>query len=108
MVVVVSPTTLPDPPALDAANAQRVQALPYTIPGEAEHSGATALAWIDSQHLVYVGQAVSYQSACGGCPLDTVATRLEMLRREGALQEAAQAVMVRRIPEHEPVSEDLG
>jgi hypothetical protein len=65
-------------PALDAANAQRVQALPYTIPGEAEQSGVTALAWIDTQRLVYVGQAVSYRSACGTCPLDTVATGVKV------------------------------
>jgi hypothetical protein len=40
---------------LDAANAHKVQALPYSIPGEAEHSGAAALAWIDTDSLVYVG-----------------------------------------------------
>ena len=65
-------------PALDAANAHKVQALPYTIPGETEHSGAAALAWIDPDRLVYVGQAVTYRSACSSCPLDTVATGVKV------------------------------
>src|SRR6266545_1257792 len=65
-------------PALDAANAHKVQALPYTIPGEAQHSGAAALAWIDTDRLVYVGQAVTYRSACGACPLDTLATGIKV------------------------------
>jgi hypothetical protein len=65
-------------PALDAANAHKVQALPYTIPGETEHSGVAALAWIDSDRLVYVGQAVTYRSACSSCPLDTVATGVKV------------------------------
>jgi hypothetical protein len=65
-------------PALDAANAQRVQHLPYTVPGEVEHSSATALAWIDTERLVYVGQAVSYRPACSSCPPDTLATGVKV------------------------------
>jgi hypothetical protein len=65
-------------PGLDAANAARVQALPYTIPGELEHSGAAALAWVDTDRLVYVGQTVSYRSACAACPLDTVTTGVKV------------------------------
>src|SRR5207247_10593428 len=40
-------------------------------------------------------------------PLNAVATRLELPRREGALEQPAEAIVVRRVPEHEPVSQDL-
>jgi hypothetical protein len=65
-------------PGLDAANAQMVEPLPYTIPGEVQHSGASALAWIDPDRLVYVGQAVNYRSGCSLCPLDTLATGVKV------------------------------
>jgi len=65
-------------PALDAANAQMVRTLPYTIPGEAQHSGASALAWIDTDRLVYLGQAVNYRSGCSLCSLDTLATGVKV------------------------------
>ncbi|MFL5494612.1 MAG: hypothetical protein ACJ8DC_09555 [Gemmatimonadales bacterium] len=65
-------------PALDAANAQIVRTLPYTIAGETQHSGASALAWIDTDRLLYVGQAVNYRSGCSLCSLDTLATGVKV------------------------------
>lgn len=79
-------------PALDAANLYRVQPLPYTIPGEAQHSGVAALAWIDTDRLVYVGQAVNYRSGCDTCLLDTLATGVKValldVSQSGALPAA--------------------
>jgi hypothetical protein len=76
-------------PALDAVNARKVQSFPYTVPGEVQHSGATALAWLGADRLVYVGQAVSYRSACSTCPLDTLATGVKValldLRQPGTV-----------------------
>ena len=41
-------------------------------------------------------------------PLDAIAARLELFRRERALQEAPQAVVVGRVAEDEPVAQHVG
>ena len=55
--------------------------IPYPAPSGRIHQGVAQVRWLSDSSLVYLGQQVSYPSACGGCPLrDTLASGLEIVR----------------------------
>jgi hypothetical protein len=54
-----------------------LRSVPYTIPGERLHTGASQLRWWGENRLLYLGEQVLYLSACLGCPLDTLRTGLD-------------------------------
>jgi hypothetical protein len=85
----LAPRTLELWLATGDGTASIVKALPYTAPGGRIHQGVEWLQWLSAGELIYVGQAVSYPSACGGCPPDTVRAGREIARLDagtGAVQ----------------------
>lgn len=65
-------------PGLDGANASSVQRLPYDLPGRPTHSGASQLAWLGGNQLLYLAQGIVYRRACTQCALDTIVTGLDV------------------------------
>jgi len=57
-----------------------VRSLPYTAPSGRVHAEIAWLQWLSSAELVYLGQAIEYQRACGSCPVDTIRVGLEVVR----------------------------
>jgi hypothetical protein len=65
----------------DPATRSRLQTLPYTVPGEQPHSGASQLRWLNQSRLLYLGERVDYSHTCPisiVCQWDTVATGLDL------------------------------
>jgi hypothetical protein len=54
-----------------------LRSVPYTIPGERLHTGASQVRWWGGNRLLYLGEQVLYLKACLGCPLDTLRTGLD-------------------------------
>jgi hypothetical protein len=65
-------------PALDASNAVEVQRIPYTLPGEPTHSGISQVRWLGESRLLYLAEGVVYRTPCVQCPIDTIATGLDV------------------------------
>jgi hypothetical protein len=57
---------------------QVVRPVPYTAPSGRQQQAVAQMRWLDDSSLVYVGEEVQYASACIGCPLDTLASGLEL------------------------------
>jgi hypothetical protein len=57
---------------LDPASAQMVRSFPYTPAGSTAQVTAEAIRWLDANRLVYLGQQLSAQALCEGCPVDTL------------------------------------
>lgn len=64
--------------------ARVLQTIPYPGPSGRIHQAVTQVRWLGDSSLVYVGQKVSYAAACDGCPLDTIASGLEIVRLDFA------------------------
>jgi hypothetical protein len=63
----------------DPANRTRLQLLPYTIPGEGLHSGASQLRWLSSSRLMYLAERVDYHLHCERCvEWDTLTTGVDI------------------------------
>ena len=56
-----------------------VRAFPYTASSGRIHQGLEGLQWLDAERLVYVAEEVTYDRACGTCPVDTVRTGIEVV-----------------------------
>jgi hypothetical protein len=57
----------------------RVQSLPYTIPGERLHSGASQLSWLSPTRLLYLAERVDYKVRCERCvEWDTMTTGVDL------------------------------
>jgi hypothetical protein len=65
-------------PTLDAPNAQRVRALPFTPAGGSPQDYAGHLRWLTSDALVYVGQRFLTKQDCETCVRDTVIVGTEV------------------------------
>lgn len=66
-------------PGLDPLTAADVQRIPYTIPGEPQHSGIQDLHWVGGGTLAFVGGRVDYQPSCFGCAeVDTIFASLKI------------------------------
>ncbi|MGN6391594.1 MAG: hypothetical protein ACTHM9_05020 [Gemmatimonadales bacterium] len=66
-------------PSLDPLTASDVQHIPYTIPGEPQHSGIQDLRWVGAGVLVFVGGQVDYRPSCFGCAaVDTTVRGLKV------------------------------
>ena len=64
----------------DPATRTRLQALPYTLPGGALHSGATQLRWLSPDLLIYLGVRVDYRHVCDTCSeWDTLTTGVDVV-----------------------------
>jgi hypothetical protein len=66
-------------PTLDPRGASIVQQIPYTIPGEPTHSHVSALRWLGSNTLAFVGGSVAITADCFQCPPDTVVANLKVV-----------------------------
>jgi hypothetical protein len=64
-------------PALDGAGAAMVQRLPYTLPGEPEHSWVTQISWQGENRLLYLAGLTAIRRPCPLCVLDTITTGLK-------------------------------
>ena len=60
--------------------ARVLTAIPYTAPSGRVHLGVAQVHWLGDTSLVYVGQRVVYSRPCLGCPVDTLATGIEIVR----------------------------
>ena len=65
-------------PTLDAVDAQRVRALPFTPGGGTPQDYAGHLRWLTADALVYVGQHFLTKQDCESCPQDTVIVGTEV------------------------------
>jgi hypothetical protein len=65
-------------PTLDALDAQRVRALPFTPTGGRPQDYAGHLRWLTADALVYVGQRFRTNQECEPCPVDTVTVGTEV------------------------------
>jgi hypothetical protein len=62
----------------DPANRTTVRTVPYTIPGERLHSGASQLRWLSPTTLLYLGERVEYRHRCVSCvEWDTLTSGLD-------------------------------
>ncbi|MGH7509159.1 MAG: TolB family protein [Gemmatimonadales bacterium] len=72
-----------------------LRALPYTIPGERLHSGASQLRWLGQSRLVYLGERVEYRRTCPSCPQwDTLTMGLDVT----LLDVGEPGALPRRVP----------
>lgn len=79
----------------DPANRTPLQALPYTVPGERLHSGASQLRWLGSHRLVYLAERVDYHIRCEDCvEWDTLTTGADVVW----LDLAQPGTLPRRVP----------
>lgn len=66
-------------PVAAPASRSRVQAVPYTIPGERLHSGASQLSWLSPTRLLYLAERVDYHIHCPICvEWDTMVTGVDL------------------------------
>jgi len=65
-------------PTLDAPDAQRVRALPFTPAGGRQQDYAGHLRWLTADALVYVGQRFRTKQDCLACVRDTVIVGTEV------------------------------
>jgi hypothetical protein len=65
-------------PTLDALDAQRVRALPFTPTGGSPQDYAGHLRWLTADALVYVGQRFLTKQDCPACVRDTVIVGTEV------------------------------
>ena len=63
--------------AADPRGYRVLRSLPYTIPGERFHSGASQLQWWGEHRLLYLGEQVTFPRDCLGCPVDTLRSGLD-------------------------------
>jgi hypothetical protein len=57
-----------------------VRPYPYTAGNGTIHQGISNIRWLSGTRAVYLAEKVQYLSTCGGCPLDTVRTGIEMVQ----------------------------
>jgi hypothetical protein len=62
--------------------AQVLRSIPYQAPSGRGHEAIAQVRWLTPSTLVYVGQRVTYIIPCGGCPVDTIPTGLELVRMD--------------------------
>lgn len=65
-------------PLADPNASRTLRDLPYFAPSNRTHWGISHLQWLDSTHLVYVGEDVTHPRPCSQCSLDTVRVGLEI------------------------------
>jgi hypothetical protein len=61
----------------DPRSYRLLKSMPYTIPVERLHGGASQLRWWGENRLLYLGERVMYIRPCSGCPPDTLQSGLD-------------------------------
>jgi WD40-like Beta Propeller Repeat len=57
-----------------------LQRIPYQGPSGRSHDQVSQVQWLNDSALVYLASHVDYAAPCQGCPLDTLASGLEIVR----------------------------
>ena len=57
-----------------------LQRIPYQGPSGRSHDQVSQVQWLNDNSLVYLASHVDYAAMCNGCPLDTLASGLEIVR----------------------------